>query len=225
MVTHSLTDPLKLVSLSDTRWLVICDCIERILARYDSLKLNFQLESEKEKSQTARMLFEMYNDDFNRLYLIFLNPVLSELKRLSKHFESNTDDPFSVYAELQSYFLQLARRILKPQTLRVNSCEGLCNLDLSTDFCILAVNDVDLGQVFERELQQSRLSSDVKFDMKKRATAFLKELFKGLQKRLVGSFSLMTKVQKFIPKEFLSNNFKVKDFVEPFFRQEPGKLT
>ena len=52
--------PLKILKLSDTRWLSIAPCVQRILDQYDELKLHFQVE--KETCYGADILFKMFND-------------------------------------------------------------------------------------------------------------------------------------------------------------------
>ena len=42
-------EPLKILKVSDTRWLSIAQCVERILDQYEELKLHFQLMSNQER--------------------------------------------------------------------------------------------------------------------------------------------------------------------------------
>ena len=51
---------LKLLSPGRTRWLIIADCVERILSQYDSLSAHFSIAAEKERSFDARQLSSMY---------------------------------------------------------------------------------------------------------------------------------------------------------------------
>ncbi|KAE8280143.1 hypothetical protein D5F01_LYC22285 [Larimichthys crocea] len=72
--------PLKFISSSSTRWLMMSDCIERILEQEDALKLHFGLVSSAEHCYAARLLNDMYTDKSNSLYMHFLQPVLIEIK-------------------------------------------------------------------------------------------------------------------------------------------------
>ena len=67
--------PLKLMSFSDTRWLVISDCVERILKQYDALTAHFDIVNTNGKDYDARILFDMFRDEQNRSLLLFLFPV------------------------------------------------------------------------------------------------------------------------------------------------------
>lgn len=64
-------EPLKFIQLSDTRWLSIALCVQRIIDQYEELKLHFQIAKDEDRSCTAELLFQMYNSNENELYLIF----------------------------------------------------------------------------------------------------------------------------------------------------------
>ncbi len=209
---------LKLLTLSDTRWLVLSDCIERILLQYEALKLHFQLAYEGDHCFTAKTLHEMYLDEKNKLLLLFLHPILKTLKKKTLLLQSNQKDPMMLLGDFKVYFTSLAGYILKNSIITANSLEDLCNLQV-TEFCLLNVEDVNYGSVFLNELQKSKLSNQEKFDLKKRAKSFLVHLFVGLQTRMVGIFKLQRKIQHFSKAEFFGKKFKVGDFPAPFFDQ------
>ncbi|KYN14500.1 hypothetical protein ALC57_13294, partial [Trachymyrmex cornetzi] len=72
--------PKKIAKLSGTRWLARNEAIKTILSQWD----HFKLVAEKERCYTAEQLYEMYNDEDNRVYLIFLSSVLSKVTALNK---------------------------------------------------------------------------------------------------------------------------------------------
>ena len=182
----SSSGPLKLISPSDTRWLVIADCLERILGQYDALGSHFLIAYQKEKCYEAKTLHSMFNDEQNRLYMLFIHPILKDLRRITKLFQSNSGDNIKIYSELESYFLALATRILKPAILKNKSADELCELILDTSFCMLPTEAIDFGDYFLQKLARSSLSKEVKNSVLTSAAKFLKELFIGLQKRLQG---------------------------------------
>ncbi|CAH2101180.1 unnamed protein product [Euphydryas editha] len=63
-------EPLKILKVCETRWLSIKPAVVRILAQWEELKLHFALA--RDKCYTAGLLWEMYSDEGNRLYLCFL---------------------------------------------------------------------------------------------------------------------------------------------------------
>ncbi len=86
------------------------------------------------------------------------------------------------------------------------------------------MEDVNFGAVFLEEMRKSRLSEEEKTGLKMRARDFLKFLFMGLQKRMVGAFSLLKKIKHFSLPEFLSRKFQPGDFPRPFFEQNSVML-
>ncbi len=214
---------LKILSPSDTRWLVMSDCIERILCQFSALRAHFQAAYEKERCFYAKSLHDMYANEGNRLLLLFLHPILKELKQKTLLFQSNKKDPLKVFGDLEAYFLSLAGKILKNSVMEHNGLEDLCKLNLESEFCFLSDEDVNYGAVFMHELRKAKIPEQEKVGLKKRAKDFLRCLFVGLQKRLVGAFLLLKKIRHFALPEFLYRKFGVGDFPEPFFPQSPAK--
>ncbi|KAH9377347.1 hypothetical protein HPB48_014719 [Haemaphysalis longicornis] len=61
--------------MSRMRWLSISSCCKRILEQWDELKLHFTMCKDKYHCYDAEILSEVY-DPVNKLYMVFLNPVL-----------------------------------------------------------------------------------------------------------------------------------------------------
>ncbi len=215
---------LKLLSLSDTRWLVISDCIERVLSQYDALKCHFQVAYEKERCHQAKILHEMFSDETNRLLLLFLHPVLKELRQKTLLFQSNDKDPLRVFQDLEVYFLSLASKFLKNSVLQVNDIEDLCELNIDSEFCMLSDEDVNYGSAFLEKLKTASISYQDKVGMRQRARRFFKYLFSGLQKRLAGAFALHAKIKQFAMPDFKAKEFVTSDFPSPFFPQKAMEL-
>ncbi|XP_046841016.1 uncharacterized protein LOC124435111 [Xenia sp. Carnegie-2017] len=91
---------LKILKLSDTRWLSISACVDRILQQFDGPKLHFQLAKDEDRNYTAELLFQMYGDMENKLYLIFLQPILKELNRVNKLFQSDSANPLQLLTDV-----------------------------------------------------------------------------------------------------------------------------
>lgn len=214
------TAPPRLISPSDTRWLVLAECIEKILGQYDALKAHFSIAYNREKCYQAKVLAEMYNDEKNFLYLLMIFPVLKELHRLTKLFQANSPDNFQIYVELETAFQSLGQRLLKPAILRDNSTENLAELNIESEFCLLEPQSVDLGSAFFKRLQNSKLSSSDRTRLLSCGQKFLKEVFVGFQRRLSGSLKLMRSVSKFSIDQFSTTDFKSENFISPFFPQD-----
>ena len=207
------------------RWLVLSDCVERLLLQYDALKAHFEVAHLKERCYTAKSLSEMFKDERNHLTLLFLHPVLKELNRVNKLFQSNNADNLKIYKELQTFFCALATQILKPAILKGKSADELALLKIDGDFCLLPFDAADLGSSFLSRLEKSVLDQQKKVELKMTAFHFLKELFLSLQKRLSGTFALMKTIESFAFPQFLESPFCTRNFVAPFFDQNAVTLS
>ncbi len=154
--------PLKLISPSCTRWLVMADCIDRIVDQKDALTLHFNIASSSEHCYTARLLKKMYDDKTNLLYMYFLQPVLMEIKTVNKCFQLETRNTLGVFKDLERLYMTTARRVLKPSVLRMNNDKQLRKLDLTQSGIFLCPLDADLGTTFMDQLKESRLAPDIK---------------------------------------------------------------
>ena len=56
--------------------------VVRILNQWEELKLHFEVVRSSEKCYTAEMLFNMYSDKVNKLYLIFLRSIFKMYSKL-----------------------------------------------------------------------------------------------------------------------------------------------
>ena len=216
--------PLKLLSISNTRWLVVADCAQRILTQYDALTAMFDMaQNSISKSYETRLLSDMFKDEKNRIYLHFLTPLLLELKRMTKLFQERTVNTMEIYQELDGYFMALARRILKNETIRQheNSSIKLCSLTI-TDFVLLGLEDVDFGQLFMRGVR--KFDNGTKRDMKIRCQKFMIELFIGLQKRMDKTLLTVKTMTPFTLPLFKMEAPGLEHFKHPFFKTDPVSL-
>jgi len=109
-------EPLKILKMSDTRWLSIAPCVKRVLDQYEELKLHFQLSKDAERNYTAELLFQMYSAPENKLYLVFLHPILQDVNRVNKLFELDSASPVKLLTELITLYRSVLRRIMKTVT-------------------------------------------------------------------------------------------------------------
>uniref|UniRef100_H3ADB6 DUF4371 domain-containing protein n=1 Tax=Latimeria chalumnae TaxID=7897 RepID=H3ADB6_LATCH len=159
--------PLKMISPSCTRWLVMADCVEQILEQFDALKLHFS---------TAALLNETYSDETNFLYLIFLKPILQEIKTVNKTFQLALGDTLEIFHDLHRLYMSTLKRLVKPSVLGTNNEKQLLSLDLQTFSIYLAQEDIDLGITSHQKMEESKLSIVAKDIIIKRCTNFIKLL-------------------------------------------------
>ena len=111
--------------------------------------------AQKEKDYNARNLYQMFKEESNRVLLMFIYPILKELRRITKLLQTKTADNMKVFSEMKALFLDLARKILRKSTVENNSAEHLCKITLeskndgfSPPMCLLKVEEMQFGQTF-----------------------------------------------------------------------------
>ncbi|KAE8288359.1 hypothetical protein D5F01_LYC12228 [Larimichthys crocea] len=211
--------PLKFISSSSTRWLVMSDCIERILEQEDALKLHFGLVSSAEHCYAARLLNDMYSDKSNSLYMHFLRPMLMEIKTVNKYFQLETGDTLGVFRDLDRLYMSTLRRVVKPSVLRTNNDSRLRQLDLKSSSLYLSHQDADLGSSFQQQLEASTLAPELKGRISVSCFDFLKEVLVQYQMHLPESMEMLRKLELFCLKLVTSsvNRPGVKDLPAEFF--------
>lgn len=93
-------DPLKIVQASNTRWLSVETAVVRIIDQWYELKTHFCISRTKDRCYTSEMLYTLYCDEKNIAYLLFLRPLLGEIQRVNKLFESEYADSTKLAKEL-----------------------------------------------------------------------------------------------------------------------------
>ena len=106
--------PLKLIQLSQTRWLSIERAVARILQQWVELRTHFQLAKLQERCYTAELLYSMLDDEQNRAFLLFLKPVLAEVQAVNLSFEAEVQDPTKLMKDLVLLVDSLDSKILTP---------------------------------------------------------------------------------------------------------------
>ncbi|KAL1501402.1 hypothetical protein ABEB36_006726 [Hypothenemus hampei] len=81
----------------ETRWISIEPAVQRILNQWDSLKVHFEIVRHTQNFYTAELLYAMYNDLSNKVYLTFLHTILDLIQKTNKSFESNSADVTKLY--------------------------------------------------------------------------------------------------------------------------------
>lgn len=112
-------EPPKLVSLSDTRWLIWFPAVKQILDQWLELKTFFTMAA-SDKNFTAEKLSSMYHDQTNLLYLTFLKPVLQSLSEINIMFQSTRADIGKLYLQLRTLIFAFAARFLAPRFFKTS---------------------------------------------------------------------------------------------------------
>lgn len=142
-----------------------------------------------EKCYTAEILWNMYCDENNMLYLLFLRPILSEIQSLNKAFQSEKNDHVKLLNDLTLVVQGISKKLVLPT----------CKLDP----LVVSVDDyLDpkpyLGHTFETKIGQLR--KEQKMDVyteegiRDRCKLFLLRLFKQLEQRLPENVVILKKI-------------------------------
>lgn len=110
--------PPRIVQLSNTRWLSWYGCVKAVLTQWLPLKTH---------CYTSRTLSDMFKDDVNLLYLLFLKPILYEVAQVNLVFQGTNVDLSKAYADMKMLLISLVKRILKSHHLNKiihNSTDG-----------------------------------------------------------------------------------------------------
>lgn len=67
-------NPLTIPQVCNTRWISIEPAVCRILEQWIELKTLFEVARRDENCYTAEILYNMYNDPQNHLYLLYIKP-------------------------------------------------------------------------------------------------------------------------------------------------------
>ena len=181
-------DPMKIVQACETRWLSIATAVERIYSQWLELKTHFDMARTTEKCYTAEMLSSMFNDARNLAYIKFMLPIVKDIQRVNKAFESNDADPTKLLNDLVLLVKSLVNKIVLP-TSRVDPLEG--NFEEYLD------PKPYLGYDFEKEvdaLREKGFSSQDEMSLRGRCIKFITVLVKEIRQRLPNNVRILEQI-------------------------------
>ncbi|KAF0692213.1 Reverse transcriptase domain-containing protein, partial [Aphis craccivora] len=88
--------------------------LKKLSYQWIELKLYFQLARTNEKCFTAEVLYDMYCNEQNLAFFLFLRPVLGDVQRVNKLFESNNIDQTKLVIDLSTLVVSLSKLIVLP---------------------------------------------------------------------------------------------------------------
>ena len=144
----------KFMTVSTTRWLSRSSAAAIILDEWYELKSYFNsIMMANEKSFTARLLRDIFNDEASYLYFEFLVPILKEFETTNLLFQRSDEDPYKLFEALTALYKSM--------------CARICNqtVDYNWDFQshLKTVSSCIYGMAFTNALQASFLNPDQKY--------------------------------------------------------------
>lgn len=136
----------------------------------------------------------MYSDEINYVYLCFFKPVLIDLQRINKSFESDEADVTKKLGGLVKLIKNLISMIIP--TIPPNFDPLTTSLDT-----ILYTQEPQLGYLFDSEsiklLQQKQINEETLKGVKERCVGFLKILINQLRQRLPKNIKILERMDIF----------------------------
>lgn len=120
--------PRRLPKLANTKWLSLSDCLKVLCEQWNALKAYFSKLSEIRDSDDeavfkVRILSDMFTNDINRLYLLFLESIINEVNTVNLEFQASDAEIGRIYSDLNKFLAQTARRVFSRKYL------GACDHD------------------------------------------------------------------------------------------------
>lgn len=181
-------DPLKIVQACGTRWLSIEPAVSRIQDQWLELKTHFSIAKGNEKCYKADLLYQMYNDDINYAFICFIRPVLVDLQKVNKSFESNDADPTKLLKSLMFLLQSFVTKICVPGSLRNKNILEINVRDYIDNFCYL-------GYKFEsklREMKEQGFSGEKQ--LRERCINFILTLIDQIKIRLPDNIKVLENI-------------------------------
>lgn len=127
----------------------------------------------------------MYCDGSNLAYLKFLLPILKDVQRVNKSFESNEADPTKLLQDLVTLVKSLVNKVVLP-TSKVDPLHG--NIEDVLD------PKPYMGYLFEKEIELQRekgISGDQENVLRERCVKFITTLIKQIRQRLPSNVKIL----------------------------------
>jgi len=144
----------------------------------------------------------MYSDHTNELYLTFLRPILNDFERMNLLFQKEEADHCSLLNELESFALEMLRRILYP-------CSVKLEVDMHFTSIFLPLDKVDFGHEFSslvaNKKQADLISEEDLHSIKSRCHNFLIRACKELLARIPENVGALKKIKNLSPTICLSH--------------------
>lgn len=178
--------PLHITRVCDTRWLSVEPAVVRILSQWDELKLHFNLSRNSENCFNAEMLLKMYSDPVNKLYLLCLRPVLNDVQRVLKAYQSENADPTKLLNDLIQLVQMLSKKVTLP-TARVDP--------LTSPITDYVYPKSHLGYEFEKLC--ATIPPETEKIVRERCISFIVKLTHELRGRLPDNFQILRQMSVF----------------------------
>lgn len=205
------SSPQKLPKLAATRWLSLESSIKSVASQWKTLKKYFNNANNDRNFRDegifkVRMLADLFNDESNCLYILFLQSTLFDVNVVNREFQAANAEIVVLYDDLFRLLVQIARKIIKPSFLRNFDFETIKRAIYAAgqNFgdSLLNIDDVAYGDEFTSALQSMSIQKEKVIEVKKRCRDFLKSLCEQLIERIPHNLKTIKKLSVFSPQTF-----------------------
>jgi len=167
----------KIPKLSNARWLVLHNCVIRILDNWEALKNYFVLAVTEDKSGSAEMILTQLNDNSLKAFLLFLKYSLYFFNSFNALFQSRKILIHKLFGISQQIICQMGQNFIIPEALK-----NIVDLNIENDSNIQHLDDIYVGSECENFL--ATLSLDCEQKIKLKCLDFYKTAVHEMLKRL-----------------------------------------
>lgn len=192
--------PLKIVQACQTRWLSIESAVSRIYTQWLELKTHFSIAKLHERCHTSELLHSMYANDINYAYVSFIYPILIDINRVNKMFESKNTDHTLLCGELTNLIDTLVTKVTLP-THKIDIFTQNIR-DYLDQRCYL-------GFRFEKHIQEMKdkgFPREEEEVLRNRCIQFIVCLIDEIKNRLPENITLMKQISRISVEKALHHN-------------------
>ena len=167
----------KILKLSNTRWLILHKCVERLLKNWQVLQNYFIFAVVEDKLKSAETILELLNDKSVKAYLLFLKYALNYFNKFNALFQSRKILIHKLYENSQRLIYEIAQNFIKPEFL-----EAIYNINFDIEEIRQPLENVYVGLDCESFLKTEPL--ELRKEIKIKCLDFYLTAIREMCKRL-----------------------------------------
>ena len=130
-------EPHKLLRPCQTRWLSVQSCVARVIEQWDALTSYFQIVSQTDHLLVSSKILTNLQNPVWKLYMFFLNFVLSKFTDLNLAFQSSSTSIHILYKKVESVYKELLSCYMTESSWKFHP--DLSQIDPSYTYFLLAL--------------------------------------------------------------------------------------
>jgi len=168
-----------------------------ILDQWDALKLHFQLAASTERCYTAQQLCDMFSDICNKLYVLCMRKVLTEVNKMNKAFQAANADVTKLTTDLLQLYACLMQLVVIPAILEKLPTNSLDSFAFREH--LMPISCVHFGFEFENACGTASLPTDQLLSIRERCRNFVVELADQVQMHLPSNIETLLLLERLKP--------------------------